>query len=324
MAAASVNGSIRYNTNNNAFEGFSNGSWQNFATGSGVGTVQSITGGTGLTGGTINSVGTLAVNVGTGASQIPQLNGSAQLALNKGSAGAPTYSFATDALSGLLSANPGTIALATAGTSRLTIDNLGNVGIGTTSPGSTLGVVGNSSSTFPVAVQNLNSSGNSMIEFNDYQGNAQGYVGYSNSAGQLEFSAVNDDIVLYTETVLPRLTVKALGNVGIGTTSPQAALDVTATGTAASFILVPRDTTAGRPVVAASVNGAIRYNTNNNAFEGFSNGSWQNFAVGSGVGTVSSITAGTGLTGGTINSVGTLAVNVGTGSSQIPQLNGSA
>ena len=78
-----------------------------------------------------------------------------------------------------------------------------------------------------------------------------------------------------------RLTISgALGNVGIGTTTPQAALDVSAAGTASSFILVPRDTTANRPVAAASINGAIRYNTNNNALESFVNGLWQNVAVG--------------------------------------------
>ena len=82
---------------------------------------------------------------------------------------------------------------------------------------------------------------------------------------------------------------------------------------------MPRDSTADRPVTAASVNGSIRYNTNNNAFEGFSNGSWQNFAVGAGVGTVQSITAGSGLLGGTISSTGTISANAGTGSGQLVQ-----
>ncbi|PIR60237.1 MAG: hypothetical protein COU68_02880, partial [Candidatus Pacebacteria bacterium CG10_big_fil_rev_8_21_14_0_10_45_6] len=53
--------------------------WQ---TVSGAGTVTSITGGTGLTGGVITNTGTLAVNVGVGASQIPQLDGSGKLAVS--------------------------------------------------------------------------------------------------------------------------------------------------------------------------------------------------------------------------------------------------
>ena len=49
----------------------------------------------------------------------------------------------------------------------------------------------------------------------------------------------------------PSMIIQSTGNVGIGTATPQAALDVTATGTASSFILVPRDSTANRPVTAA-------------------------------------------------------------------------
>ncbi|POB13417.1 tail fiber domain-containing protein [Halobacteriovorax sp. DA5] len=47
--------------------------------GTGAGTVTSVTAGAGLTGGTITTSGTLAVDVGTSASQIPQLDGSGRL-----------------------------------------------------------------------------------------------------------------------------------------------------------------------------------------------------------------------------------------------------
>jgi hypothetical protein len=53
--------------------------------GSGGGGVTSITAGTGLSGGTITSSGSLAVNVGTGANQIVQLNASSQLPALDGS-----------------------------------------------------------------------------------------------------------------------------------------------------------------------------------------------------------------------------------------------
>jgi len=48
-------------------------------TASGTGTVTSVTGGTGLTGGTITGAGTLNVNVGTGANQIVQLDANGKL-----------------------------------------------------------------------------------------------------------------------------------------------------------------------------------------------------------------------------------------------------
>lgn len=59
-------------------------------------------------------------------------------------------------------------------------------------------------------------------------------------------------------------------NVGIGTETPQAALDVTSDGGA---ILVPRKTTAGDP--AAGINGMIYYNANAQQFRFYQNGGWQ-------------------------------------------------
>ena len=50
-----------------------------------AGTVTSIVAGTGLTGGTITSSGTIAVDVGTSASKIVQLDGSAKLPAVDGS-----------------------------------------------------------------------------------------------------------------------------------------------------------------------------------------------------------------------------------------------
>ena len=57
----------------------------NLGAGTGNGTVTSITAGTGLTGGTITTSGTIAVDVGTAANKIVQLNGSAQLPAVDGS-----------------------------------------------------------------------------------------------------------------------------------------------------------------------------------------------------------------------------------------------
>ena len=74
------------------------------------------------------------MNVGTGANQIPQLNGSAQIALSGGAASAPAYAFAADPTSGLFSPGSGAATLATSGSARLSILSNGNVGIGTTAP----------------------------------------------------------------------------------------------------------------------------------------------------------------------------------------------
>ena len=69
-------------------------------------------------------------------------------------------------------------------------------------------------------------------------------------------------------------------SLGIGTTAPAAALDVALKGTAASAIIVPRDTTGNRPT--APVNGMLRYNNTLNFLEAFANGGWAAVATGSG------------------------------------------
>jgi len=67
---------------------------------------------------------------------------------------------------------------------------------------------------------------------------------------------------------------------------------------------LPIGGTGDRPV--SPVNGMVRYNSTTAGFEGYSGGAWG--PIGGG-GTVSSITAGTGLSGGTITTSGTIAIN---------------
>ena len=67
---------------------------------------------------------------------------------------------------------------------------------------------------------------------------------------------------------------------------------------------LPIGGTGDRP--GSPVNGMVRYNTSTVGFEGYSAGAWG--PIGGG-GTVSSITAGTGLSGGTITTSGTIAIN---------------
>ena len=77
----------------------------------------------------------------------------------------------------------------------------------------------------------------------------------------------SNSVVLGSDSI----TLTALrGNVGIGTTAPTVALDVSGTG-AQSAIILPRDTTDNRPT---GINGMLRYNTSTNKFEAYENSAW--------------------------------------------------
>ena len=63
------------------------------------------------------------------------------------------------------------------------------------------------------------------------------------------------------------------GNVGIGTDSPAATLDVTGT----DAMIVPKGTTAQRPGTPES--GMVRFNTTTSCFEGYNGSSWVNLGA---------------------------------------------
>jgi hypothetical protein len=94
-------------------------------------------------------------------------------------------------------------------------------------------------------------------------------------------------------------------NVATGTTNAIVSLvsNPVLPGTAA--VLVPLGNTAQRAGVSAT-NGLIRYNTQLAVFEGYSNGAWTAFSLGSGV---TSVGTGTGLLGGPITSTGTISID---------------
>ena len=111
------------------------------------------------------------------------------------------------------------------------------------------------------------------------------YVGYGSGPGtstQLSNSMAlgsGSRVTASNQVVIGNISVVQTllnGNVGIGVTSPQAALDVVATGVSSS-IIVPRDTTANRPTTL--VNGMIRYNTTTTLFEFYQNGGWVNYTT---------------------------------------------
>ena len=93
-------------------------------------------------------------------------------------------------------------------------------------------------------------------------------------------------------------------SVANGSTTPVVSIATNPVIPGAGSITVPAGDTASRPVTP--VNGMMRYNSDTGLFEGYLSGAWSAFT--SGGSGVTSISTGTGLTGGPITSTGTIDI----------------
>jgi hypothetical protein len=126
----------------------------------------------------------------------------------------------------------------------MVIDEVGRVGIGTTTPTVPLEVRGSttSSSEAPVSVQNTNSAGTSSLAFKNISGVQKGAVGYGLPtgsppwAGNVYLSTPDATPVVLITNSIERVSVKANGNVGIGTSAPSQLLEVSGNVAAQAFI----------------------------------------------------------------------------------------
>ena len=230
------------------------------------GSVVNIASGAGLLGGPISSSGTLSVDVGSSAFKIVQENANAQIAQLSGTVGQPAYTFVGNASTGIYSPGPGALSLSSNGTAALSVVASGAVGIGSTAP--TAGYV-------------LDANGNVRANGNVFAvGNLTGAQLYAPFVKGSPSAANQTLIIDSTDNVAKGniLIAPGGGNVGIGTAAPAAALDVYATGTGSSAIVVPRDTLANRP--SAPVNGMIRYASDTGKLEAYQGGVWLNMLGG--------------------------------------------
>ena len=152
----------------------------------------------------------------------------------------------------------------------------GNVGIGTTAPGTLLQIVGVNSGAASLSINTTNGN----VTDSAYAGfnGSRAQVGYNGTTSALDLQAGSGKIITFDTNGAEKMRIDVNGNVGVGTTSPQALLDVYGTGTT-SAILVPRASSANRP---AGVAGMIRYNTDNAALEMYNGTVWSNLTTAAG------------------------------------------
>ena len=160
----------------------------------------------------------------------------------------------------------------------LLVKGNGNVGIGTASPSQLLDVNGQARVVGNLFVGTDDTTPNGMIEV---YGGGTG----QNEGGEIRLRTAADFDSAYNHYFIDAyqddlrigraggadITLTSSGNVGIGTTSPSAPLEVTST---TGGVIMPRMTTTQMNAISSPANGEMIYNTTANKFYGYANGAW--------------------------------------------------
>ena len=196
----------------------------------------------------------------------PNVNVTGVTTIASGSAATPSLSVTGDSNTGLLSPAANTLAVSTDGTERLRVDSSGNVGIGTTSPGAILEIhePDNAAAIVKLYGARTDSGNNSFFSgfgsrgstaspsslqaddiITTFNANAHDGSNYL-SGGRVRFGvesistgSLNSNIQFRTSngsSENERMRIDSSGNVGIGTTSPGAILEIHETDNAAAIV----------------------------------------------------------------------------------------
>jgi len=185
-----------------------------------------------LTGNATGLSGTPNITVGTiGATS---LNISGVTTVAAGSTAAPSISPTGDSNTGIFFPAADTIAFGEGGVEVLRINSSSNVGIGITNPTTKLHVLGQNNTT-PVIIS---AGGLANFSFSgDSNSNYTANFNIDNTGLTIGHNSAVRDFRLQTNS-LPRITIAAGGNVGIGSTNPTSRLTVVGSGTSTSQLFV--------------------------------------------------------------------------------------
>jgi hypothetical protein len=157
---------------------------------------------------TMDASGSVGLNTTTPQNNFVVSNaGAAGLEFGASTGTVLSYNRTTSAYAPLLF-NASAVSVATVGSTRITVDGTGNVGIGTTSPNNAL-VVSN--------------GGAAGMEFAPSTGS---FLAYNRATSAYAPFSFNGSTITFSVSGAPAATINASGNIGIGTTTPTAKLQV--------------------------------------------------------------------------------------------------
>lgn len=152
------------------------------------------------------------------------------LQVNNGTAAAPSLSFLSDPDTGIYKPNNDTFAISTLGSERLRIDNSGNVGIGTNTPGYPLDIGANAGQRIARVNGGSTNAGDGSALYlktgttTHSVGNLSAITGGAYSSDLALWSGLGNTV--FYNSGGEKVRIDATGNVGIGTNSPAYKLQV--------------------------------------------------------------------------------------------------
>jgi hypothetical protein len=183
----------------------------------------------------------------------------------------------TPVISSLSSASATALTLQSAGTTAVTIDTSQNVGIGTTSPSSKLHVVSSSGENKIISEATATSqqASLSLIVQAATPGQTVIYMGKTGATtnGQLGYDPNTNAMTLYTNNS-ERMRIDSSGNVGIGTSSPNASAILDAQSTTKG-VRMPNMTTTQKNAISSPAAGLMVFDTTLAKLCVYSGSAWQ-------------------------------------------------